>query len=218
MAITVIVAPEDTWLTTLARVKSILGITDTSSDSLLEQQIQEISDFISTFTGRIFARQTIAESIRGDGLPDMLLSLTPILTITSIELNGNAVTDYEILDADIGIIQRETGWTSTNLPFNTIDFAPSSYFTKDWVVTYEGGYRLPNWNDSDERSLPYDLERAAIEMVKSSYINRGVDSSWKSYKIGETAVSWNKAPGTEAISSIIPDAAMGVLNYYRRPY
>lgn len=219
--ITVLTPARDKLLTTVRAVKANLDLSQDTADpdELLLNTIREVSDWISNYCNRAFQLEEVEELVAGDNLPDMLLSRTPLVEVTEVALLGltatdavQLITDYDIFDREAGIIQRRLGFTTTNLSNNTISFAPSNYAQKRWRITYSGGYELPNWRDGD-RNLPYDLERAAIEIVKTFYLNRKFDTSITSYKIGDTSVSWRAGAGE---LSGIPERAQNILNYYRR--
>ena len=220
MSITVVDAAPDELLTTIEAIKRNLGITDPDEDEQIEDMIRQNSDFIKSYTSRIFARQNVTETFIGKGLPNVQLSITPIISISSLLLKTAVVTDFTIDDAEAGIIQIKTGFTSTELGWNTIDRAVSPYGIKDWSCTYIGGYTLPSWQTTGiPRSLPYDLERACIEMTKTTYHNASLDGSIKTYKVGDTTVSWNRSSSSSSANDAgIPTVAANILDYYRRAF
>lgn len=226
--IEVLEPPPSRNLTTVAKMKLTLGIpaSDESKDDLLADMITSASDFIRRYTGRDFARQVVTEKLPGKGTPDLILSITPLVEVLSVKKDGMNYTDWTILDREAGFIQREAGFTSTAFGHSSIDRAPSSFYRYAWEVTYEGGYILPGWGSSQgELNLPFDLQRAVSEIVKSAYMGRGMDGNWKSYKIGDTAVSFGSttgggAAGADASNAIagIPPNALSVLQWYRRAF
>ena len=228
MPITVLEAAPDHNLTTLDTLKGSLGITNDSNDDVLEQLIREASSYASTYTNRIFGRERVTEDFVGNGTPQLVLSRTPIVAIEQVKFDTTVqdLTEITIVDADAGIVQRKGNWTSTKLPFNTIDLAPSSYGEYKWHITYTGGWVLPNWEDSDVRDLPYDLERAVLETVRTLNIDNqlgqaGIDSTVSKYKIGDTEVTWGNRGGSSSSESNaytmgMPDKAISILNFYRR--
>lgn len=225
MSIEVITAAPDKLLTKLATVKAAMGITASTYDTLLGDLIAAASDFAVRYCGREFAKQTVKESIAGKGLPDAMISLTPIVEIEKIELDDAEMDGWTILDREAGFIQRRGSFTSTNLPNPTITPHPSNYYEKRWHVTYTGGYVLPGWTgDGVVRNLPYDLERAIIAMIKSQFAKDSagiVDGTMKSYKIGDTTIQWETSPqalGPDNVGALIPGAALAVLNYYKRVF
>jgi hypothetical protein len=220
----------DHLLTTLETVKLSLGITDSGSDDAIERLILEASGYAYKYTNRIFAKERVTEHVIGRGLPEIILSRTPIISIEEVlfKTTVQSLEDFTIIDNEAGIVQRLGNWTDTSLPFNSIDRQPSSYGKLDWHITYLGGYVLPNWEVSgDERSLPYDLERAVIEAVRTfrnndQFGSQGIDSTVKSYKIGDTQITWGSSSSeggngaTDAFSMGMPPKTLSVLNFYRR--
>ncbi len=225
--IEVLEPPPSRNLTTLRKVKLAMGITgeDADRDELLNDMIAAASDFVQRYCGRDFARQVVTESLPGKGTPDLILSITPIIDLIGVKFRGQEIEGVKVLDREAGFIQRSSGFTDTSFPYGTIDLAPSPYHRYSWEVTYEGGYILPGWGESQGvRTLPFDLERAVGEIVKSAFMSRNMDGNWKSYKIGETAISWLGASGvstgTNAANAVagIPQSALSVLQWYRRAF
>jgi hypothetical protein len=69
----------DTALTTLATVKARLGISDSSSDSLLEALINAASGAIVSFVGRsLHYEEDIEEYVIGTGRARVCVSRAPI--------------------------------------------------------------------------------------------------------------------------------------------
>lgn len=225
--IEVLEPPPSRNLTTVDKVKIAMGIpgSDTSKDEMLADMIASASAFIMRYTGRDFARQVVREKLPGKGTPDLVLAITPLIEILSVKKDDVEYTDWTILDREAGFLQREAGFTSTAFAHPSIDRAPSSYYRYAWEVEYEGGYILPGWGSSNgEVTLPFDLQRAVSEMVKSAYLSRGMDGNWKSYKIGDTAISFGSGSGASAGSSAangiagVPPNALSVLQWYRRAF
>lgn len=234
MSIEIIEAAPDNLLTTLDRVKNSLGISNNASDDTLEFMIAAASDFAARFCGRQFARQKIKEGMPIKGVPDILLSLTPVVEIDEILLHGNIqdIDNWGITNAEAGIIQCSSGLSESYFGYGSdIARSPSPFAKEVLFVTYDGGYILPGWGSSQgTRTLPYDLERAIVQTVTSAFKASGTsggivwDGLMSSYKIGDTQVSWgNKSAATETsidggVSAYFPPSALAVLNWYKRAY
>lgn len=206
MGITIVTPATDHLLTTVERIKVELGLSSGDDDLLIESYIEQMSAQIASFTGRTFAKEQVKETMGASGVPEILLSLTPIVSVEGITFDGVAVTDFSILNDKAGILFREVGWTDTSIPWNTFDSHPSPYKRPDWEFTYTGGYVLPNWQTVlDPRTLPFDLERACIDMIKILYKGKSLDSSVKRYRVGDTDVSFDKEAGlfTPTIRSVL---------------
>lgn len=148
--LTVLTPATTSDLTVLATVKAEMGITDRASDVALAGFIRQASDVVAKFCNRVFARETVSQTIRLDHRHDVLiLKRFPIASITAIVENDVALgpSDYE-LNGETGVLQR--------LHSDTVTFWPRGKV----VVTYTSGFDLP-------RGLPSGIERAAILLVKS---------------------------------------------------
>jgi hypothetical protein len=228
-----IVTPAPSYgLTEVSTIKTALGITDSLQDARLYGIIRAVSDLVCTYCGRAFALEEVKESVGATGLPDLLLSRTPIKEITSVSFDNGPFTDWTILDREAGIVQATSGWASTEYNWTNIDLAPAPYTRYLWEFTYKGGYVLPGWPSPFARNLPYDLEMAVIDMVKAQYFlgsnvafgGSGAAGVTK-YKIGETEIDFDtsgttgSSAGTTATGSAMPGIsamANGILSYYRR--
>lgn len=226
-SINVLEPPQSRALTTLAMVQASLGgsVGDIPVD-MLTHLLNASSDFICTYCGREFARQKVEELLPGDGLPDLLVSITPIVTVEKVELDSSEYTDYTLMDKEMGCLQRRGGWTDTSFYTHYINDAPSGYAERRWKVTYTGGYNLPGWTGTPTppvRTLPYDLERACLEIIRSGYKQAaiGADPAMTMYKIGETQASWKQSAeflGGDVAALGIPPSALGILQHYRRAF
>ncbi len=179
-----------------------------------------------------FQKKTVKEGLPGKGTPELLLSLTPIVELTSVSYNTDAMDpdSLTIIDAEAGIIQSSFGFRGTYFGTpGTIDPHPSSYAQERYFVIYQGGYVLPSWGSSQgDRTLPYDLERAIIDTVKAMVKSGSGGIVWdgvmSSYKIGDTAVSWGNKTSAQStaldggVSAYFPPSSLAVLNWYRRAY
>lgn len=79
-------------LTTLAIVKDWLGIDTTDSDATLIRIIDAASQFALNYLNRdSLAAQDYTQNFRGNGKDTMLLRNWPVLSITSVGINGTAI-------------------------------------------------------------------------------------------------------------------------------
>ncbi len=199
--------------TLLAVVKDDLGVTGSSEDGLLTGMIQQASDIIISHTGRQFARERVTETLPANDEFTMVLTRTPIVTVHAITHDGSTIssTSYAVDDSSAGILFRETRWTKTTLFANFLSPYPTDHGRRDWSVDYTAGYIMPG--SSDARTLPHDLERACIDIVKSMYLSKSDNPNVKTQKVGDA--SETKFGGSDSASAI-PPAALKVLNYWRR--
>lgn len=206
---TEIVTPATTRdLTRLETVKTELGITDTVNDDFLQLKIRQASDAIASSCNRFFHQETLRDSFSLDwaircneGRP-LVLSRIPVVSIVSI-LDGNSslpVTEYEV-DSASGLLWRTMsnvrtywGWT----------------YGGKIVVTFIGGYELLE-------TLPYDIEQAAILLVKNSWYARSRDPLVKSVTINDVA-SYDFVVGKVGVGeSGFPPDVENLIARYRRP-
>lgn len=163
--VTVTSAATNRRLTTLARVKSELAITGNGDNEALETKIDEASEAIESYLGRRLARETVSEVFRLHcSVLWLQLDRWPVTTLTSITEDTTVLTvstDYEV-DFDAGRVRRicsgyATWWTAY----------PST------TVVYVAGYVLPG--DAGTRTLPYDIEAAAVKLVTGSWLAKTRD-------------------------------------------
>lgn len=159
-------------MTTVTTVKSFTGIpaADLSKDSLLEFLINAASERIEKYCSRHFEKATYTEYHRGHERQRLLLNQYPIVSVTSVELNGSvlASTEYETEDADAGILYRETGWPWRGYSIGLVGEPGIS--VRNIKVVYVAGYVLPkDATEQNPRTLPYELEQACISFVAHLY-------------------------------------------------
>lgn len=144
-------------LTTLARVKELLGIKadDGQHDALLAETIERVSKELSTTCGRVFEFESaLTEFYDGDGKTrTLLLRRAPIVTITTIhdDINrtyGTATliqaTDY-VIDKDAGLVTLDGFAFATGL--------------QNIRVIYDAGYKV----------IPQDLEEAGLVICAETF-------------------------------------------------
>lgn len=202
-------------LTTVGRVIAELNITDAAQQSLVADLIMEATDAIQTYCNRTFARQEdISEKVAGYGGSTLVLNVTPVISVDSVSAFDNvlAATDYEIEDAEAGFLYfpygvADTGRTNGNTLSGVL---VSNSEQKAYTVVYTGGYILPG---QPGRTLPYDLERACIEMIRTIRTSRA-DASIKSKSIpGVVSIEYNDV---NLEDGSIPGHIAKMVNPYRR--
>ena len=136
-------------LTTLANVKSWLGITNTSDDALLAQLITGYSQFVTEYCSRDFVQTTYTDQIYdGSGSSVLVLRQYPILSISAISIDGVAVPSTSFSHNGRAVLLK-TGQVFT-----------SSYGNVS--VSYQAGYS----------TIPTGLERAVIELIGQRYTEK----------------------------------------------
>jgi len=182
-------------LTTVATVNSDLGIS--GEDTYIERLINVASDFVERYCGRAFWRDTaIVEQVPGFGWSHLIVARAPINSITSIVRDGSTIpaADYESLgeDAAGGLIYRQGGWAWDAMRANDISNTPVAGTERRLhVVTYDGGWYTPKQDDdssgANARALPYDIEEAAVEIVRQMYLAKKRDPGIAS----ESMLGWS---------------------------
>lgn len=209
-----------TALTTLATVADELGVTSPGSeDSRLERYVSAASDAVRAYIGRasVHFDAAIVEALPGYGRQRLALARPPVLSVASVTWNGATVapTEYAIED-DTGLLFRRVGWpfSGSRRPDIVQDDRWPGTEERTIVVTYAGGWVTPRQADLDgtlTRSLPYDVEHAAILTVAALYRSRGTDPSIAAESLGSASVTYR---GSAAV--LLPDAAAAILAPYRR--
>lgn len=215
-------------LTLPATVAAELGGDVVAGDSRLPRLIAAASGAILRHLGRpqLHYAAAYTESLPGHGRQRLVLGLTPVLDVTSVVIDGVTLSadDYELEDADAGLLYRLACWPWTGvyrggLPPQLDRDAGSERAVI--VVTYEGGWVTPaqatgaGWT-GPVRSLPYDLEEACVQTVVGLYRRGGLDPSIASESLGDYSVSF-RAPNLAAGSGgVIPESALALLAPYRR--
>jgi len=192
MAVTVSVAAESTNLTTTGVVKGVLGVSSVKFDVELTRLIGAATSAIEEYVQHVFAKQTYVETVNGSAHPMLMLTNTPIISITSIVCESSPIEDYSIHDAKAGILYRSAGWLMSAWVGWGIESQGPRQGTGDliYTVTYEAGYVTPGLADSD---LPKHIEQACIETVVDWYRSEKRDSKVKSKKVGDLAITYKSA-------------------------
>ena len=217
MTITVLTPPESTDLTTLERVKLFSGITGTTKDALINALIPVVSDQVRKITGRTFARQVSLEKLPGTGESRLMVSITPIRTITSISFRDGLLSPdkYEITDVEAGLIQIFGGTRLTAEVFVGLTGTPIVGSERlDYEVEYDGGYDLQSFDTPGTPLLPQDLELAVISLVRF-----GTESPGQSVILSEVSTGKYRQRMAQSEGfgqNTIIAQAMGIINLYKR--
>lgn len=161
----------------------------------------------------------ISEKVAGYGRERLVLGVAPVISLTSVTLEDGTVldpSDYELEDSDAGLLYRGSGWPWTGvlrpglLPNELVAGSERPSIT----VVYSGGWVTPAQAGSLTRTLPYDIEEAAVQTVVALYRKAGADPTVASESLGDYSVSYR---GTMSPGGIIPEAVLAQLATYRRP-
>ena len=153
-------------LTTLDAVKAELKIEDANSDAWLDALIDQASAAIAAWCGRTFAKETVRETIHV-GVPHsvMILARHPVLSVEALAFNGVTLNPSQVEIGEAGLLHRVDDNGAR------IAWLPGRY-----AIDYESGFVLPG---ETGRTLPADIERAAIIAVNNLHHARGRNHAQK---------------------------------------
>ena len=180
--LTVLTPASSRALTTLATVKDEIGITDDTADARLQRWIDEASERIETYLGRVLASETVRETFRLTGAPGCLgLARRPVAAVASIGVDGAALASdqYEI-DATAGLLYPISGDQRVR------------WFGYTVIVTYTAGY-------TSISALPRPIEAACLGLVRHRWAARDRDPMLRSLAIPGVATEqyWVGATGDD---------------------
>jgi len=180
-------------LTTLARVKTLLNISGSTYDTLLEDIINAVTDAIENQCSRRFAETThTEEQIDGTGKPSLFVKFYPITIFTKLEVRTGKTTWVEV-DSDDYRINSDTG--ELQLTGDTREGF------RNYRATYDAGFT----------TIPYDLDMAAAQMAAHEFNTRGQGGGQiESESLGDYTVSYRK--GTDESDKFID----GVIEKYKK--
>lgn len=167
MALSITTIAPTSSLTTVARVRAAGLAFPSSDDAEIERIIRAASAAIVSYCGRPFGREVISETARGFGDITLVLTRTPIVSVSSVVIDSSVYTDYSIGDADRGELYRRGGWGWTVQTY--LGLSAQSYVTDGRLfslgtplpqqeepaitVVYTAGYVLPPQHRTDVTTL-----------------------------------------------------------------
>jgi hypothetical protein len=189
-------------LISLASLKLELGITGTTDDALLTSRIDRESQLIAEECDRRFAFASAVETFifgpdeqspAGGGLS---LRLYPIYAIESVTIGGAALADDDFFcEDDNGLLFR----------------AALGIWSGTVVVTYSGGYQLPD-------DAPARLAQACIEAIRVKRSAATRDPGISSLSHGDMRVSYfqESTAASSDSSGGLPQSVLNLIKPYRR--
>jgi len=196
-----VVALKSNALTTLDRVKQMLGIpnddVDQTRDNIIANMINSASAWFESQTGRKFKQATYKERYQGSSSQELCLRQYPIVEIESVtDAASNAIIDasqYSIEDTGhIGIVWKDDGWGMRALPYG---LASDPLFSRSYIeVKYKAGYVLPkDATAEDPATLPSDIEAVIWEMAQQQYkLMQDGAFNLASFSISDVSWTWDK--------------------------
>lgn len=189
-------------LTTLADLKSLLGITSTSHDALLSTLISTSTDFIQSYCGRTFQQTAHSQiEIDGQGSDSLILPNYPV------DASASFVLQYRTSSL------REASWETLDSKYYYVDWnegmiiraggswrLPEGKFAKgkrNYRVTYTAGYYLPGdvgyvGDGSQALDLPYDLQYVCQKLAGTIFSKRKGEAGVKAESIGSYRADYHK--------------------------
>lgn len=155
MTLSVSTIAQQRRLTSLVRVKEMLGLSVTTFDGLLQNLIDDATAAIERYCGwsRGFGRQLYSETLPGFGHILLQLGERPLVSVTSVVYNSETLTDYSISDRDRGLLYRQNGWPWTAQvmagltgwqQFPGTGIPMPGYEEPSFTVIFVAGYVLPS--------------------------------------------------------------------------
>jgi hypothetical protein len=175
-------------LSTLANLKTYLGLTQAGDDPLLQRLLSAGSKGIQNWLNRTIASAAYTDTRNGTGHRTLLLSNYPVTAVTSVTV-------------DTIVIPQATSPLVAGWLFDQFGLYLNGYsFTKGFqnvVVVYTAGYA----------AVPTDLEEACIEWVANKYKEKD--------RLGQVSKNLAGEIVTFSIKDI-PPATRVVLESYRK--
>lgn len=137
----------------------------TFSDAVVTLAAEYVQGIIEGTCGTSFVPRTIVETLDGAGGTTLRLKSPYVLTITSVTVNGVAVTDQFTFDA--GVLERRTTGT----------FLAQRWTTgrRNIVVTYTAGYST---------TPPADIKGAAMDATRMRLLSQSPTSTVDARRTG----------------------------------
>ena len=192
-------------LTTIQRVKDLMGITVTDNDVILTRLINAATDFIEDYCDQNFKTQSYVEkySIWGDSMEFLQLNNRHVTVLTKVEVRtGTPSTPnwstlgadfYELLeDGEAGMIRLYPG------------FAPLLYTNSNALqVTYTAGYKIDftNFGNKTLHDLPADLS-GLCERLVIRWWKRRESGGKQSESLQNSSINWRKELDDEDIDTL----------------
>lgn len=144
-------------LTTIAKVKRNLNITDANSDDLLQDLVTALSAYIVTFLNREIKSGARSDKLDGLGRNRIRLRHYPITAVSAVSIGGVAVSASQD-----GL---KNGYIFDDKYLYLLDGSNPSVFTtgiRNVSVSYTAGYT----------EVPQDIDRICVEMISKRYKDR----------------------------------------------
>ena len=204
-----VITPAESYaLLTLDELKAILNVppTNTAEDAQLQLWIDQYSDVVATMCNRVFAKEKVAETWRGETQPFD----SPHLFLTR----------YPVADADLTAVESPRGSVLDPLSYEIENASGKLRIDGAWsepvTVTYSGGYQLPD-------AAPPALKQATALLIQTArmQMRMGALNGVRSVSHGDTRVQYFdpvQVFGQKGFGAPSTDTVSALLNKYMRFY
>jgi hypothetical protein len=187
-------------LTTVARTKAFAGISGSSYDTLLENLINSVTEYIEKRLGRRVKQTAYTNEVYNcDDGQTIKLKNFPVSGTFKLEVRDSALNedDWEEVDAEYYYVDNNSGLIKTM----------SGYKLPKGIalvrVSYTAGYNFDNAATFLSDTQGGDIEYAAWKLVTDAFMNRKSSQGVTSERIGDYSVSFAKtAMEDEAIKAL----------------
>ena len=195
-------------LTTVARVKSYLGISAATWDTVLELLVNAVSQQIVTYCDRDFVKTAVSNEVYdGHGTNELLLKLFPVDTTETITLQERDSND------------NNANWTTVNaqnyfVKANGIVVLPNTVFLdlpQHYRISYTAGYNFDNAVTFLSDAGAADLELACWKLIATAFNDRKNSTKIKSESLGDYSVTFARDVDLDT-------EIKQILDNYKRPY
>tara|TARA_Y100001973_G_scaffold99469_1_gene158735 strand:- start:112 stop:978 length:867 start_codon:yes stop_codon:yes gene_type:complete len=181
----------DTYaLTTLANLKTWLGIGDSGSDGFLENLIDRTSDYLESLCDRKFKARDFVEWYDGDGTNRLQLDQWPVVKVyrvgygvsDALSISGNVAGDISasvmVRHDNVSVNRIASNGTVTNT-----DFAYSSYKTTDTLASAINSTTGFSATSAVNTSVKWLHPVGGVDVVDTTYTVTYASDSESEYRI-----------------------------------
>jgi hypothetical protein len=196
-------------LITLDKLKSKLGITDTTQDTELQEVIDAITEMIEQITSKKF-ESTVYTDEKHIGTDTTYLTLRnyPVVSIEKIEIDDLEIDDYELLEKDkkSGRVYREKLWKryAYENPINNTQNGSVLRSVKNVSVSYTAGYA----------TIPLAVQRITLQECVRAYKGEDMKGNVSSWKLGNASESY-KGGDVDDVTGFLMKNYNYLINNYR---
>lgn len=158
-------------ITTRTKVKTFLGISGSGSDTVIDELINAVTDYIEKFCGgRRFLRGTISNEAydTDEGQSKIFLKQLPVASLSAVEYRAGTISSptWIAYDANGYLLYAGEGYVRF--------FSRLPKVAQGLRFTYVAGYLIDFNNEGNTtlHTLPYDLSLVATELVAKIHDTR----------------------------------------------